>query len=206
MHINVSNMHQWYNLHRHWLFSYKMNHNPRVSGKQIVRNVKSVKKGRRIYVKLKPEKQISESPFVFSTWPYPSETPVCPCMCVESAAISKCKCALLTDGGEQSQHAHASEAWQSDWQQREGSYVRALLTFVHIECDSPDRDPDHALWVVEKLNGLRVQGKIISVLEAWETESEAISKEDSLRERRTATSDQYTKPILLFTYMNPACL
>lgn len=84
---------------------------------------------------------------------------------------------------EQSQHAHASEAWQSDWQQREGSCgnssgVRALLTFVHIECDSPDRNPDHALWVVEKLNGLRVQGKIISVLEAWETESEAISKED----------------------------
>lgn len=104
-------------------------------------------------------------------------------MCVEAAEITKCKCELLTDGREQRQHAHASEAWQSDWQKRGGSggsssWVRALLTFVYIECDSPNRDPDHAFWVVEKLNGLRVQGKIISVLEAWETESEAVSEED----------------------------
>lgn len=61
--------------------------------------------------------------------------------------------------------------------------VSDLLTFVHIERDGPDCDPDHALRVVEKLNGLRVQGKIISVLEAWETESEAVNKEDSPRER-----------------------
>lgn len=54
--------------------------------------------------------------------------------------------------------------------------IFSSLTFIHIECDSPDCDPDHALWVVEKLNGLRVQGKIISVLEAWETESEAVNE------------------------------
>lgn len=41
--------------------------------------------------------------------------------CHQAASITKCECVWLTDGGEQSQHAHASEAWQSDWQQREGS-------------------------------------------------------------------------------------
>lgn len=38
------------------------------------------------------------------------------------------------------------------------------LTFVHIECYGADSDPDHALRMVEELNGLGVQGKIISVL------------------------------------------
>lgn len=71
--------------------------------------------------------------------------------------------------------------------QQQGVGSRSL-TFIHIECDRPDRDPDHALWMVEKLNGLRVQGKIISVLEAWETESEDVNaRKDSLRERRAAS-------------------
>lgn len=38
------------------------------------------------------------------------------------------------------------------------------LTFVNIERDGPDCDADHAFGVVEKLNGLGVQGKVISVL------------------------------------------
>ena len=72
---------------------------------------------------------------------------------------------------------------------REGTVP--VLTFVHIESDSPDRDPDHALWVVEKLNGLRVQGKIISVLEAWETESADVNTpaRTSHSERRGAAAD-----------------
>lgn len=38
------------------------------------------------------------------------------------------------------------------------------LTFVDVECDGPDCDADHAFRMVEKLNGLGVQGKVISVL------------------------------------------
>lgn len=86
-------------------------------------------------------------------------------------------------------HRELAEAWSSrkedaeveEEEEEEESRVLAegrgvggawpVLTFVHIESDSPDCNPDHALWVVEKLNGLRVQGKIISVLEAWKTES-----------------------------------
>lgn len=66
-----------------------------------------------------------------------------------------------------------------------------VLTFVHIESDSTDRNPDHALWVVEKLNGLRVQGKIISVLEIWDTESGDINTAArmSYSERRGAAGN-----------------
>lgn len=42
--------------------------------------------------------------------------------------------------------------------------VFLALTFVDVECDGADCDADHAFRVVEKLNGLGVQGKVISVL------------------------------------------
>lgn len=46
------------------------------------------------------------------------------------------------------------------------TYMRGpwLLTFVHIERYGADSNPDHALGMVEELNGLGVEGKIISVL------------------------------------------
>lgn len=47
-----------------------------------------------------------------------------------------------------------------------GMYMRVPwpLTFVDVERYGADSYPDHALRMVEKLNGLSVQGKIISVL------------------------------------------
>ena len=40
----------------------------------------------------------------------------------------------------------------------------SALTFVDVECDCADGDAHHALGVIEELDGLRVQGKVISVL------------------------------------------
>lgn len=42
--------------------------------------------------------------------------------------------------------------------------VFLALTFVDVECNGTNCDADHAFRVVEKLNGLGVQGKVISVL------------------------------------------
>lgn len=54
--------------------------------------------------------------------------------------------------------------------------VFPALTFVDVECDGPDCDADHAFRVVEKLNGLGVQGKVISVLCVGDREGAAVSK------------------------------
>lgn len=50
------------------------------------------------------------------------------------------------------------------------------LTFVDVECDGPDCDADHAFRMVEKLNGLGVQGKVISVLCVGDREGASVSK------------------------------
>lgn len=50
--------------------------------------------------------------------------------------------------------------------------VLLALTFIDIECDGADCDAYHAFRVVEKLNGLGVQGKVISVLCVGERASE----------------------------------
>ncbi len=50
------------------------------------------------------------------------------------------------------------------------------LTFVDVECDGADCDADHAFWVVEKLNRLGVQGKVISVLCVGDREGAPVSK------------------------------
>lgn len=50
------------------------------------------------------------------------------------------------------------------------------LTFVDVECDGADCDADHAFRVVEKLNGLGVQGKVISVLFVGDREGAPVSK------------------------------
>lgn len=42
--------------------------------------------------------------------------------------------------------------------------ILSALTFVDVERNGSDCDADHALRVVEELNGLGVQGKIVSVL------------------------------------------
>lgn len=39
------------------------------------------------------------------------------------------------------------------------------LTFVDVERDSSHSDSDHTFGVVEKLDGFRVQGEVIGVLE-----------------------------------------
>lgn len=51
-----------------------------------------------------------------------------------------------------------------------------LLTFVHVERYGADSDPDHALRMVEELNGLGVQGKIISVLCVGDRQRAQVSK------------------------------
>lgn len=51
-----------------------------------------------------------------------------------------------------------------------------LLTFVHVERYGADSDPDHALRMVEKLNGFGVQGKIISVLYVGDKERAQVSQ------------------------------
>lgn len=50
------------------------------------------------------------------------------------------------------------------------------LTFVYVERDGADGDADHAFWVVEKLNGFGVQGKVISVLCVGDREEAPVSK------------------------------
>lgn len=52
----------------------------------------------------------------------------------------------------------------------------AKLTFVDVECDGADCNPDHAFRVVEKLNGFGVQGKVISVLCVGDREEAPVSK------------------------------
>lgn len=42
--------------------------------------------------------------------------------------------------------------------------VHSPLTFVDVESECPDCDADHALSVVEELDGLRVEGKIPEML------------------------------------------
>lgn len=54
--------------------------------------------------------------------------------------------------------------------------VFTALTFVDVECDGSDCDADHAFRVVEKLNGLGVQGKVISVLCVGDREWTLVSK------------------------------
>lgn len=54
--------------------------------------------------------------------------------------------------------------------------VLLALTFVDVECDGADCDADHAFRVVEKLNGLGVQGKVISVLCVGDREGAPVSK------------------------------
>ena len=49
-------------------------------------------------------------------------------------------------------------------------------TFVDVECDGADCDADHTLWVVEKLNGFGVQGKVISVLCVGDREGAPVSR------------------------------
>lgn len=56
------------------------------------------------------------------------------------------------------------------------TYVFPALTFVDVECDGPDCDADHAFRMVEKLNGLGVQGKVISVLCVGDREGASVSK------------------------------
>lgn len=50
------------------------------------------------------------------------------------------------------------------------------LTFVDVECDGTNCDANHAFWVVEKLNGFGVQGKVISVLCVGDREEAPVSK------------------------------
>lgn len=50
------------------------------------------------------------------------------------------------------------------------------LTFVDVECNGTNCDADHAFGVVEKLNGLGVQGKVISVLCVGDREGAMVSK------------------------------
>lgn len=64
------------------------------------------------------------------------------------------------------------------------------LTFVDIECDGADCDADHAFGVVEKLNGLGVQGKVISVLCVEDREGAPMNKDTALHRRTQATNDQ----------------
>lgn len=54
--------------------------------------------------------------------------------------------------------------------------VLLALTFVDVESDGADCDADHAFRVVEKLNGLGVQGKVISVLCVGDREGAPVSK------------------------------
>lgn len=54
--------------------------------------------------------------------------------------------------------------------------VLLALTFVDIECDGADCDAYHAFRVVEKLNGLSVQGKVISVLCVGDREGAPVSR------------------------------
>lgn len=54
------------------------------------------------------------------------------------------------------------------------------LTFVDVERDGADGDADHAFGVVEKLNGLGVQGKVISVLCVEDREGVPMSREHSV--------------------------
>lgn len=50
------------------------------------------------------------------------------------------------------------------------------LTFIDVQCDGTNCDADHAFRVVEKLNGLSVQGKVISVLCVGDREGARVSK------------------------------
>lgn len=52
----------------------------------------------------------------------------------------------------------------------------SALTFVDVECDGADCDADHAFGMVEKLNGLGVQGKVISVLCVGDRKGAPVSK------------------------------
>lgn len=61
------------------------------------------------------------------------------------------------------------------------------LTFVDVECDGADCDADHAFRVVEKLNGLGVQGKVISVLCVGDREGGAGEQGKALHRRAQAT-------------------
>lgn len=61
-----------------------------------------------------------------------------------------------------------------------------LLTFVHVERNGADSDPDHALRMVEELNGLGVQGKIISVLCVGDRQGAQVSKEQLTENRGRA--------------------
>lgn len=63
------------------------------------------------------------------------------------------------------------------------------LTFVDVECDGADCDADHAFRVVEKLNGLGVQGKVISVLCVGDREGGAGEQGTALHRRAQATND-----------------
>lgn len=54
--------------------------------------------------------------------------------------------------------------------------VFLALTFIDVECDRTNCDADHAFRVVEKLNGLGVQGKVISVLCVGDREGALVSK------------------------------
>lgn len=54
--------------------------------------------------------------------------------------------------------------------------VFPALTFVDVERDGANCDANHAFWVVEKLNGFGVQGKVISVLRVGDREEAPVSK------------------------------
>lgn len=41
---------------------------------------------------------------------------------------------------------------------------RLLLSAIHVERQRPDCDAYHALWVVEELDGLRVEREVVGVL------------------------------------------
>ena len=67
--------------------------------------------------------------------------------------------------------------------------VFLALTFVDIECDGADCDADHAFRVVEKLNGLGVQGKVISVLCVGDKRWGVGEQGTALQHRPQATND-----------------
>ncbi len=78
--------------------------------------------------------------------------------------------------------------------------VLLALTFVDVECDGADCDADHTFRVVEKLNGLGVQGKVISVLCVGDREGAPVSKAQhctaALRPQSTTERERERKQLV----------
>jgi len=53
----------------------------------------------------------------------------------------------------------------------------SILTFIHVECEGSNGDADHALAVLEELDGLRVEGEVPEVLVVEEVDGVPVEVE-----------------------------